>query len=76
MSKVQETQPFCQGCRSGIVVSPGQSTAKQSQSRDNNIRPVNTSNLEETSSESSDSGYCYAVDATKVSHLKYHQIKN
>ena len=58
---------FARVCRSGIVESPGQSTAKQSQSRDNNIRPVNTSNLKETSSESSDTEYCYAVNAAKQS---------
>ena len=38
-------------------------TAEQSQSRNNNIRPGNTSDLKETNSESSDSEYCYAVNA-------------
>ena len=58
--KCKKLNHFARVCRSGIVESPGQSTAKQSQSRDNSIRPVN---LKETSSESSDSEYCYAVNA-------------
>ena len=62
--KCKKLNHFARVCRSGIVESPGQSTTKQSQSRDNNIRPVNTSNLTETSSESSDSEYCHAVNAT------------
>ena len=59
--KCKKLNHFARVCRSGIVESSGQSTAKQS--RGNNIRPVNTSNLKETSSESSDSEYCYAVNA-------------
>ena len=72
--KCKKLNHFARVCRSGIVESPGQSTAKQSQSRDNNIRPVNTSNLKETNSESSDSEYCYAVN-TKQSKSPITKLK-
>ena len=60
--KCKKLNHFARVCRSGPKESPGQSTAKLSQSRGNNVRPVNTSDLKETSSESSDSEYCYAVN--------------
>ena len=60
--KCKKLNHFARVCRSGPMESPGQSTAKLSQSRGNTIRPVNTSDLKETSSESSDSEYCYAVN--------------
>ena len=60
--KCKKLNHFARVCRSGPKESPGQSTAKLSQSRGDNVRPVNTSDLKETSSESSDSEYCYAVN--------------
>ena len=60
--KCKKLNHFPRVCRSGPKESPGQSTAKLSQSRGDNVRPVNTSDLKETSSESSDSEYCYAVN--------------